>query len=374
MSDGHWMQVVFVAALIIVGSACGGCQSGPLLGEQAEQVQPDQSPAKQEPVASVEGITLFGEVDGQEAVPFVARPARSLQQHTFATEGKDFDPDISRGGELMVFASTRHSVKPDIYLKMVTGSTVTQLTADPASDVQPRFSPDGGKVAFASDRSGNWDIWVMDIDSRHLTQVTTAEAQEVHPSWSPDGTRLVYCSLPGAGRQWELWVAALSVPGTKKFVGYGLFPDWSPMGEKILFQRARQRGSHWFSLWTVDLVDGEARYPTEIASSAAYALVLPSWSADGLRVAYCALKPSRADPAEQENSLSDLWMVDADGQARVQLSDGRGANYSPAWGPGGRVYFTSTREGSETVWSLLPLQGPSVARTSPKMQVGMRSR
>ena len=367
------MQVVLVAALIIVSSACGGCQSGPLLGEQAEQVQSEESPAKQEPVASVEGITLFGEVDGQEAVPFVARPARSLQQHTFATEGRDFDPDISRGGDLMVFASTRHSVKPDIYLKTVTGSTVTQLTADPASDVQPRFSPDGGKIAFASDRSGNWDIWVMDIESRHLTQVTATPAQEVHPSWSPDGTRLVYCSLPGAGRQWELWVAGLWAPGTKKFVGYGLFPDWSPIGERILFQRARQRGSHWFSLWTVDLADGEARYPTEIASSSAYALVLPSWSSDGLRVAYCALKPSQADPAA-EPSLSDLWMVDADGQARVQLSDGRGASYSPAWGPDGRVYFTSAREGTETVWSLLPLQGPGVAGTAPTMQVGMRSR
>ena len=374
MSDGHWIQAVFVAALIVVGAACGGCQSGPPLAEQTDQVQSNGSPSEQEPVASVEGITLFGEVDGQEAVPFVARPARSLQQHTFATEGRDFDPDISRSGELMVFASTRHSVKPDIYLKMVGGSTVTQLTADPASDVQPRFSPDGGKIAFASDRSGNWGIWVMDIDSRHLTQVTTARAQEVHPSWSPDGTRLVYCSLPDAGRQWELWVVALSAPGTKKFVGYGLFPDWSPVGEKILFQRARQRGSHWFSLWTVDLVDGEARYPTEIASSAAYALVLPSWSSDGLRVAYCALKPSQADPTDQETSLSDLWMVDADGQARVQLSDGRAANYSPTWGPDGRVYFTSTREGSETVWSLLPLQGPSVARTAPTVQVGMRSR
>ena len=79
---------------------------------------------QQEPVASVEGITLFGEVDGREAVPFVAQSARSLQQHTFASEGRDFDPDVSRTGELMVFASTRHSVRPDIYLKSVTGSTV----------------------------------------------------------------------------------------------------------------------------------------------------------------------------------------------------------------------------------------------------------
>ena len=120
----------------------------------------------------------------------------------------------------------------------------------------------------------------------------------------------------------------------------------------------------------MELVNGEARYPTEIASSAEYALVLPSWSADGMQVAYCALKPSQADPTAEGVSLSDLWMVDADGQAKVQLSDGRGANYSPAWGPDGRVYFTSTREGSETVWSLLPLQGPNVAGT---VQVGMRS-
>jgi len=356
---------VLTAGLVMACLAAAGCQKlQSFKGLVASK--PTEAPVVQGPSESVEGITLFGQVGSGSGAPYVARPARSLQQHTFASEGRDFDPDIDRTGRLMVFASTRHAPKPNIYIKSVTGSTVTQLTAEASSDVQPRFSPDGQRIAFASDRTGNWDVWVMDSDGGNLTQVTSSYWQEIHPSWSPDGGKLAYCALAQSGAPWELWVVALSEPGTKKFIGYGLFPTWSPTEERILFQRARQRGSRWFSLWTIRLVNGEASRPTEVASIADGALVSPSWSPDGSQIAFCALTPSEASGEQQSDSTggSDLWMIDADGRGKVCLTDGKGGSYSPAWSADGRLYFSSNRNGQETVWSLLPIQGSALSRAN----------
>jgi TolB protein len=322
------------------------------------------------------GITLFGELGGETAAPFVSQAARSLQQHTFTPEGRDFDPNVDRTGRLMVFASTRHAENPDIYIKSVSGSTVTQLTSEAASDLQPQFSPDAQKIAFASDRTGNWDIWVMNTNGGELTQITSSHAQEIHPSWSPDGTKLVYCALPQSGGEWELWTLSLPEPGTKKFIGYGLFPEWSPTEDRILFQRARQRGSRWFSVWTITMLNGEASRPTEVASSGDYALLSPSWSPDGTQIAFCALTPSAAGPGHSEPAgKSDLWIVDGDGRGRVCLTDGTAGDYSPTWSIDGRLYFTSNRAGRETVWSLLPIQNPLLTRGKGVLdgaQLGMR--
>ena len=376
-------MVAHAVGLFITAVLASGCQmTVGVSADMAQQHQFAETRADDTPKPAGD-ITLFGELGGDQ-VMFRARAARSLKQHTFTGEGRDFGPNLDSSGMMMVFASTRHSPRSDIYFKSVNGATVTQLTSDPGSDVEPSFSPDGRRIAFASDRAGTWDIWVMDVDGRNLTQISRGPAQDVHPSWSPDGMRLVYCSLPGANREWELWVVDHSQPGTRQFIGYGLFPAWSPTADRIAFQRARNRGSRWFSVWTIDLVAGEAMYPTEVASSPEHALVLPSWSRDGTQLSYCAIKPAAAEAAEGVDSpagmldgLSDLWMIDADGKGRVQLTDGTTANYGPAWSPDGRIYFTSTRGGeAETVWSLMPLRRPATAGApeSPaeRVQLGLR--
>jgi len=300
-------------------------------------------------------VSDFGDLPNRSDVPYFSRTAASLLRHTFAQEGSDFDPSLAPDGHWLVFASTRHNVKPDLYYKQVDGVAVTQLTSDPSSDIQPAISPDGMRVAFASDRSGNWDIWVVSLDGMQPVQITSSGSDEVHPSWSSDGTKIVYCSLPPQG-QWELWIAdATTGGGNARFIGYGLFPEWSPVGDTIVYQRARERGSRWFSIWTMQLVSGEPRYPTEIAASADAALITPSWSRDGAKIAYATVTPAAAEPGLGLNqSAADIWVVDAQGRGRMRLTDGHTANYGPAWSPAHRVYFTSDREGHEAVWSLLP--------------------
>lgn len=302
-------------------------------------------------------INMFGDVgDRDEQSRFASRAALSLRQHTFTEVGKDSDPNPDPAGSRIVFASTRHNIRPGLYIKSVDGVAVTQLTGDPASDIQPAFSPDGTRVAFASDRSGQWDIWIIDANGGLPVQVTSGLADEVHPSWSRDGNKLVFCSLPPEGGQWELWTADAEAGGTKKFIGYGLFPEWSKVEDKIVFQRARERGSHRFSVWTLTLVDGEPRYPTEVASDAAHALILPTFSADGRRIAYASVADPNldVDQGPTRSLVVDIWMMNADGRGKTRLTDGHTANHSPAFSSDGRIYFTSDRNGRENVWSLLP--------------------
>jgi TolB protein len=322
-------------------------------------------------------ITLFGELPNVPSFEFESRAAIALRQHSFPSEGSDFDPSVSRDGSTMIFASTRHSMHPDLYMKDVDGVAVTQLTSDPSSDVQPTLSPDGHRVAFTSDRNGNWDIWVVNIDGQQPVQVTTTTAHEVHPSWSPDGRNLVFCSMPERGGQWELWVASAEAGAIKKFIGYGLFPEWSPANDTIVFQRARRRGSRWFSLWTLTLVNGEPRMPTEILSSAEHALILPTWSPEGDRVSYCTVESVAGLDGYASGPLqrADVWMVDGDGRGRVRLTDGIGSNYAPVWSNEGRVFFTSNRDnqGREGIWSVIPLRAPMAAQARSDGMPGGRT-
>ena len=303
----------------------------------------------------VETVNVFGEFgDGRQARGPV-RPVgeAGYQQHTRVDEGEDASVAVDPTGRWMVYASTRHSERSDLYLQRVDGTSVTQLTSDAADDAFPAFSPDGRRVAFCSTRSGTWQVYLMDLNGRNVVQVTSGRMQCVHPSFSPDGKRLVYSSLGSRSGQWELWTADVD-GGGQKMIGYGLFPRWSPRKDldRIAYQRPRQRGSRWFSLWTIDLVDGEGRRPTEVAVSPIAAIVTPCWSPDGKRLAFATVVEPAKDVAGHAIGRQDVWTVDADGANRQRLTDGGGSNLMPFWGADGRVYFISDRDGHECVWSV----------------------
>jgi len=367
---GVWHVGLATLAVVVLS----GCRSN----ESKQQSQGFPSgPSAVLAAARASHITMFGELPNERGSIFVSRPVTALQQHTFGDVGADFDVDISPKGDAMVFASTRHSVNPDLYIKAISGVAVTQLTSDAAADVQPVFSPDGSRVAFASNRSGNWDIWIMAVNGGMPVRVTQSGADEIHPSWSPDGTELVFCSMPEYGGQWELWVADAFNGSARRFIGYGLFPDWSPTGNDIVYQRARERGGRWFSIWKLTMVDGEPRYPTELASSATEAMILPAWSHDGRRIAFATTsaepdgsilpgggQPNNHREGDRESTSRgiafDIWTIGADGSGKVRLTDGHSVNYGPAFGPDGRVYFTSTRAGFENVWSVWSENDPAL--------------
>jgi len=325
---------------------------------------------------------IYGRVPQQPQLPqqpiLAARPSTrgddvgNIQRITFSTEGADFDPEVDPTGQWLIFASTRHRETSDLYFKRVDGSAVTQLTNDPGNDVMPAISPDGKQIAFASDRAGNWDIYLMDANGGQSMQVTNDSAHEIHPSFSPDGRWLVYCRYGEQSGDWELVVIELANPSTKRFIGYGLFPNWSPVDNKIVFQRARERGTRWFSIWTIDLVDGQAMRPTEIAASANAAVITPDFSPDGTHIVFCTVVdsgPPSTIAGTGNNSAdsprqADIWMVDVDGRNRMNLTQSQFTNLQPVWAKDGTIFFTSNRSlaRGENVWSIRPDRALAVAR------------
>ena len=347
---------VLAAAVAITSWGCADPNTP--TGQPVEQVPVEEPQTASTPPSGYDDeVVLFGSMRPVVQVNPDSFPPTPQIQHTWMTEGADFDPDVDATGERLVFASTRHSVRPDLYMKAADGATVTQLTADAAADINPAFSPEGNRIAFASDRSGTWDIWILNLDDRQVSQITHSPATDLYPTWSPEGKRLAHCRLSPKSGEWELWVTNLEKEGPAQFVGYGMYPRWSPVSDILLFQRPRRRGEPLFSIWMMKLIDGEPGYATELMASDTAGMILPCWSPEGTHVSYCTVELGGgvvADDGRPRSRRSDIWVVDREGRGRICLTDGVGASYSPTWSPDGRVYYSSTRGGSENLWSVLP--------------------
>jgi imidazolonepropionase-like amidohydrolase/Tol biopolymer transport system component len=114
-------------------------------------------------------------------------PTSALEFET--TEGTWMNVDVSPDGRTIVF-----DLLGDLYSMPIEGAgggLATRLTSGPAFDMQPRFSPDGSLIAFASDRDGATNLWVMKPDGSDARQVTQDKRWFINsPTWSPDGQYL----------------------------------------------------------------------------------------------------------------------------------------------------------------------------------------
>jgi len=339
-------------------------QAAEVRGTAAASSQATSNAAATSDAPTSHDLRLFGRLPGGgDSQAGQIDNADNIRRVTFATEGADFDPQIDPTGRYLVYSSTQHRKTADIYIKRVDGTAVTQLTNDPADDMMPVFSPDGSRIAFCSNRSGNWDIYIMDLTGGQPVQITNDPSDDFHPSFSPDGRRLVYCTFSARSGQWELVVVDLENVGPKRFIGHGLFPSWSPVEDRILFQRARERGTRWFSIWTMDIVNNEGVRPTEIMASANAAAITPRWSPDGKHIVFCTVVDPEASLSKSP-SQADIWVITAEGRGRTNLTKSRFANLQPVWAKDGTIYFSSNRGpgGVENIWSLRPDRALEVAR------------
>ena len=95
----------------------------------------------------------------------------------------------------------------DLYTMPIAGGKATRLTSGMGFDAQPRFSPDGRKVVFVSDRSGGENVWIQSLDGKDTTQVTKGNNNSyVSPEWTPDGAYVVSSRGGGLGGAAKLWM------------------------------------------------------------------------------------------------------------------------------------------------------------------------
>ncbi len=287
-----------------------------------------------------------------------------LQQVSFSVEGVCTDPCLDPRGRTIAFASNQHGPNYDIYVRPTTGTSLTRITSDPGEDVMPAFSPDGLRITFASNRAGQYDIYVVDLDGGHPVRMTNDLADEYHPTWSADGRYIAWSRTNPTTKRNELWAVDLQQPARAMFLEYGTMPEWSPdpTESTLVFQRARQRGSRLYGLWTIELKDGQPGRPTEIVSAANAATINPTWSPDGSAIAFSTVTITRGMP--QEDTL-DLWTVQRDGTRLQHVTRDAGDEYLPSWAADGRLYFVSERTGAANIWSV-SVETPTTTEASPR--------
>jgi len=224
--------------------------------------------------------------------------------------------------------------------------TPRQLTSDPGWEAEPVLSPDGGLVAYSSNRSGNADIWVVDARGGSSLRLTDDPAADRSPAWFPDGSSLAFVSdRLGQNAIWKVprlgGSAVLLVPVAED-------PAVSPDGTRIAF--AKRGGSGQDRIAVAELADVSHVTTLTGDDDGLWDHRRPAWSPDGTTLCYADFR--------------DLWLVPArGGQPRRLTTDHLNADH-PAWSADGRyVYFSSHREGTLALWRISVSGGPPVRMT-----------
>lgn len=210
--------------------------------------------------------------------------------------------------------------------------TIRQITTWPGLDFNPAFSPDGESIAYSSDHTGNFEIYIRSIapDGRDV-QLTTDGQQNFDPAWSPDGKRIAYYSMKRGG---IFMIPALGGVA-KQLTKFGSHPVWSPDGQWLAFQGisspdldAMPVGSS--TLWIVNSQGGEPTQLTQVNNppGSHYA---PSWSPDSKRVAFINF-----------NTVSpQVWSIAVSGDGLQSITKhGTGDKSWPIYAPDGNsIYY-----------------------------------
>ncbi|MFH1336882.1 MAG: dockerin type I domain-containing protein, partial [Candidatus Zixiibacteriota bacterium] len=228
----------------------------------------------------------------------------------------------------------------EIYSMDMDGSGLERLTNNSAQDVCPAFSYDGSKIAFASNVDGNYEIYIMNYDGSDLQQLTNTPGNEMDPDWSPDGARMVY-SVFNTWDNGDIFMMNADGSNQHQLVNDpadDMMPVWSPDGDEIMFS-AKRDGN--YEIYVMDTTGNNQQRLTYSSLDE----VRPRWSPDGTKIAYAVV--------DHSSMTGQIHLMHADGSGDTVLTDQAGLNEAPCWSPdGARIVFHSTRDGNYEIYQM----------------------
>lgn len=237
--------------------------------------------------------------------------------------GRERQPAWSPDGTQLAFASDM-SGEWDIYAINADGTNLRSITADAHTDWSPSWSPDGERLAFHSDRDGNQDVYTMRSDGTHIVNLTEDNNDtDSYPAWSPDGSLIAFCSRRAPHRRFvELYVMDADGANPRQLTDHAAFvfhPDWSPSGEAIAYD-FHVDGATAGEIFTFSLSDTS----TENLTASDEDESEPAWSPDGSQIAYQVWRP--------RDTSSNLSVLDFGSMESIQVTFGESVhNTEPAW-------------------------------------------
>jgi len=175
----------------------------------------------------------------------------------------------------------------EIYVMTRGGAPLVRLTNTTAANGQPSWSPDGAKLAFTSDRDGNREIYVMNADGSGQTRLTNNSATDDVPAWSPDGTKIAFAS----DRDGNSEIYVMNADGTNQIrltnnAATDYWPAWSPDGAKLAFESDRDGNLEIY------VMNADGTNATRLTSNSTEDSS-PAWSPGGTRIAFSAIPTAR---------------------------------------------------------------------------------
>ena len=251
-------------------------------------------------------------------------------------------------------------------------------------DISPALSPDGEKIAFASNRSGYWDIYLLEIESGITTQITDTKAYDGAPSWSPDSTWIASESY--IDNSLEILVQPIGDSSQKAIQltsdpAADHSPAWAPEGRKLAFVSTRNGDSE---IYLADLDNANESRFLNLSNTPHVIESHPVWSQDGSKLAWASNSydnhPSGIYIWEKEKpNIPASWVGEGDwatwnarGDSLLTMLEGDTANYLTAYSLEGTLLLQpwqlpGTLSGMLWLPNPLPEKTPSDYREAAKV-------
>jgi len=275
-------------------------------------------------------------------------PVTALLNETTPTA--EFIPVVSKNAREIVLFSYEEDGYAHLFAYAPGKMPLTRITYGDWDDITPSSSPDGEKIAFASNRGGFWDLYLLDLSSGDVTQLTNTPEYEGAPTWSPDGSFMAYEAYENESL--NIFVGPANDP-LSDFIRLTASsasdhsPAWAPDGRHIAFISDGE-----VILADLDKAD-QGRFQnlsnTEFASESH-----PVWSPDGGRLAWAS--------SSQTMGLSGIYVWDSSRQVPATWIGG--GNW-PAWNASGDQIITTLAAANGTYITMYTPDGKLLQALTP---------